>query len=303
MNKADVLWVRHCESCSNIRNPSTEALEKYRIPPLCTPKGLSQSLEVARRICALATSLRVDAADIDIYCSYLPRAMLTAILAASALRAITPSPRRTSVKVLCHVGELPNSYEREHADACVLAQTESTATAKSTRCWIRHFNRQLKARGLQVRLRAPAHDCASAPCRGKKTAAWRWDGGDYPWVLHELLPRWLQDGQGKLRVVVSHGAYIQNSLFHSKARMDNTSLVLQRYSGVGSRFVHADPAIDYGNDSPAFSPDEDARDALDALETWAHDTWADGCSWKSKATAWSECLRDARAAALTSSRN
>jgi uncharacterized protein YfcZ (UPF0381/DUF406 family) len=50
--------------------------------------------------------------------------------------------------------------------------------------------------------------------------------------------------------------------------------------------------------SAAFSPDDEAQDALDALEAWARHTWADGCSWKSKATAWSRCLDDARAVAL-----
>ena len=304
----DVLWIRHCESCSNVRNPQTEAVDKYMVPPLCTQKGIRQSLDVALRIHALATSLNIEAKNIKIYSSYLPRAMLTAALAASALRAITTeASHHSEVNVLCHVGELPNAYERAHPDPCVFGPSESTATAKSTRCWIKHFNKELQRESLAVRLNAPRKDCGqrSTPCN-KGTAAWRWDGSDYVWVLHKLLPYWLADARGKrnLHVVFSHGAYIKRSLFPAasrvEGRMANTAVVFQRYFGIepSFRFTHADPPVDYGNTSLGGISSDAAQDALATLEKWALNTWGTGCQWKETSAPWSACLDEARTLAL-----
>jgi broad specificity phosphatase PhoE len=313
----DVLWIRHCESCSNIKDPKTQAVEKYTLPPLCTSKGIRQSLEVAFRIGALAERLGVSVPeDVVFYCSYLPRAMMTATLAASALhayhRGLKPS-RRALVSVLCHIGELPNSYERARAERCVRRPSESTATSETTQCWIRDFNAELRRQGLAARLRGPRDDCAprTPSCPAGQVPAWQWDGDDYTSVLANVLPHWFaeqaQSGRRKLRVIVSHGAYIKRSLFPTaspdEGRLPNTNIVFQRYTGVQDkaqqiyRFAHADPPVDYGNEAPARLLTPAAQDVVKALERRALRAWAsDPCEWR-QPLRWGACLGDSRAAA------
>lgn len=303
-----VLWIRHCESCSNV---AQTARKKFLEAPLCTERGMQQSLLIALRIRSLLESRGLTHATVRFYCSYLPRAMLTAALAASAWAALEGIKARVPVQVLCHIGELANPLEEVKtpdaradahvAPACVSRSTESVSTARDSRCWAREINRELKSAGreagraaFRARIRwSLSTDCSEGvSCAPPDAPSWGSRSDDYAWFLRNIVPRWVQEAAADsaappvVHVVVSHGAYIQTSLFphapEGSRRLDNTDMVFVRY--LSSNGASAPPEL---LESPVPLPDLPAW--LESMRQTAVGTlWPDSCSLSSDAH-WQRC--------------
>ena len=147
-----MLWIRHCESCANV---GTTDRSRFKEAPLCTPTGMHQSLLVAIRIRAFLETHGLGGATVRFYCSYLPRSMQTAALAASAWAALEGLDEELPVHVLCPIGEFANPFEAEgspdtgsgsdpQAPPCVLRSSESVSTERASRCWAQEVNHALE---------------------------------------------------------------------------------------------------------------------------------------------------------------
>ena len=325
---ARVLWVRHCESCSNIHEAVTNPEEKYMIPPVCTNAGIRQAVASAVRVQRIAQLMNVR--DVHFFCSYLPRAMLTAALLAAAYdEQVGRAPRVARVQTVCNIGEFGNIYEQLQHDpsGCVTAPSESTATKRNTTCWIRKINMLLEKGGVKVLVEAPVEPCVAsdaAPCSRKKVHAWAHADTDYHGVLTQLVPQWLQaqadtPDQPQLFVIVSHGSYIKAALRPSEfsdyaSKIPNTGMLLQHYEQAPSdaqrRFTveeYTDIHFAKPQGTPEYWPPAvDGEDAelrrfpnLERLAAAAVRPWEeDPCEWKRTTTPWSACLRGARREAL-----
>jgi len=319
----DTLWVRHCNSCSNVDNAATDPEEKYLIPPVCTPQGMRQSLRLALGISSFARSMGVPVpSGVRFYCSYLPRAMLTACLAASALHALWGEGKRIKVQALCHVGELPNPFEREAQGAlgadkrgCVRVSSESISTEGDSGCWRRKINQMMRDAGFAARVRAPMQDCAprTGDCSPGWKKAWMFGDGDFDWVLQNLVPGWLEKGDQELQVVVSHGTYIKELAAHNSPQLvqvdvQNTGVIVQRYEGVSTaegaqqrvRFLRATTPDTQGAGKrlPETTSSPEAEALLETLSSQADAQFGpDPCDWKGDGS-FRECLKGPKEATL-----
>jgi hypothetical protein len=253
----EVLWVRHCQSCSNIANPETQPAEKYDIPPLCTPEGMRQALRLSLEIDAERRKLGIGAQNVRFFCSYLPRAMMTAALAASAyygLQGGAPTPA-VEVQVLCHLGELENDAERAEMAAkeesgrrgdCTMHGSESISTRAESACWAKDINDRMESLGSPVLVRMPEKSCAASRprCGGGLSRAWQYEKDDYSAFVRAYIEPWLKEaeevrlegGSRLLYVIVSHGAYIKQSLFPgspAEENMANTAIARETYMAMG----------------------------------------------------------------------
>ena len=330
----DTLWVRHCESCSNLLSEVSNPIEKFDIPPVCTVAGMRQALVLALHVKALALNVGVQPQDIEFYCSYLPRAMMTAGLAASMLANISASvvPITPKVSVMCHVGEFPNADEQDYMQrrlrsgemGCVEAPSESIATNANTHCWIRVLNNAFEGVGLAARLEMGNIDCAprKESCREDGfSRAWMadWTNRDYRSVESHVVTTWLKDADTsktrKFHVVLSHGSFIRSALFGKaeaerlleyEGKMKNTSMVYQRYHAdpnqkLGVQAIRADKPIEYSLDKPKYPLNHEQQTQVEDQWNILKRAWGynDICEWKNPSQLpWSECLQQARVATL-----
>jgi broad specificity phosphatase PhoE len=90
VNVKHILWVRHCNSCSNARKASgifgTQTYYSKKRQPLCTKLGILQSQALGGNLKKIINNFHSShSSDLKIryFSSYLPRAMLTAKLISS----------------------------------------------------------------------------------------------------------------------------------------------------------------------------------------------------------------------------
>lgn len=125
-----VLWVRHCESCTNANLQKTMFLE-----PLCTERGVIQSLMCGNKLVKTFQnpSFEKDVDETDyskmkynFYSSYLPRAMETSKLLSHAFVKNNFTTSKT-VKRLPYVSEFYRRYESTSR-----RETENTTTKEAS---------------------------------------------------------------------------------------------------------------------------------------------------------------------------
>ena len=110
-----ILWVRHCQSCSNVKNAkgwfgTRGIMSKFR-QPLCTELGITQCLN-------FASGLNSDLEDkqVEFYSSLLPRAMLTSKLISSG---IDPTKvYKEMIQPLPYISENYQPYNRSKTTTC-----------------------------------------------------------------------------------------------------------------------------------------------------------------------------------------
>lgn len=319
---ADVLWVRHCESCSNT---APTLLEKYEVAPICTERGVEEALLLSSHVEAIARNLGVRRKNVRFYCSYLPRAMMTAALTASAMQEKAGSSKQPHVQLLCHIGEFENSYESAEQnerrstgeDGCVSDPSESISTKESTRCWLHAINVALERAHCSARLRMQALDCAprKTPCRGTEKRAWEADQGglDYAWVKNTQVAHWIDEARHRkpserfLHVVVSHGSFIRASLFgsasqtHASGHMPNTAVAIQRYVSTALEApttadeIHLDNPSEEDTYTPAGKDSVRGEQILQDMYERILKAWGkDLCQWRHTSAPWARCLVGSR---------
>lgn len=120
-----VLWIRHCESCSNIG--SIFSYRKHFIPPLCTKKGIVQSILFGKRLKNKLSEIykKYDLLDIKFYSSYLPRAMLT-------IKLITNSFLKTSENYKKQIYRIPYISEHHNIVDKIWSNTQSSISSNTS---------------------------------------------------------------------------------------------------------------------------------------------------------------------------
>uniref|UniRef100_A0A6C0C1K5 Uncharacterized protein n=1 Tax=viral metagenome TaxID=1070528 RepID=A0A6C0C1K5_9ZZZZ len=326
----DVLWVRHCESCSNIA-PTT--VEKYSIPPVCTWRGIREALVLAFHVMEMVESSGVSWQNVDFYCSYLPRAMITACLVAGMFVKISAPPMQNDaaalpilhVRVLCHIGEFENPEEvatQAHTSeqGCVSAPTESIATKKNARCWANALNETFSHMSWPARIQLESIDCAprKTRCTADMSKGWMADlkgagDRDYKSFESHVVDEWLKEKRTKnipqqFHAVVSHGSYVRAALFpdpaqqlKNRGKMKNTAMVFQRYYVDSDDLpteetVHADKPLEYSFDEKEYplsgvQTAEVNRQFQELQSQWGP---SDVCDWRGSELPWSHCLSASR---------
>jgi broad specificity phosphatase PhoE len=210
--QVNTVWVRHCESCSNV---AEDFKQKRLLPPLCTEKGVRQALDLGNKIQRVAQDLKVPPDAVSFYCSFLPRSMQTAALAAYAFAQATGREGTVRVNTLCTISELRNEYEQQLGE-CVKAQSESISTTESYHCWLDDFNEKMQP--FRVKIHAPSKQCDSALCPTGTFAAWSARQSQYSDFRRHTVEAWMHrqaDQKPRLRVIVSHGAFMQKELLNT----------------------------------------------------------------------------------------
>ena len=231
---------------------ATDPAIQMGIPPMCTRRGIVQSLALSFQIETERKRLGIEPANVRFCCSYLPRAMQTAMLAAMLYRHhIHASARPARIDIVCYVGERPNSSEVQEARAaralgkraeCVSNATESTSTRFDTQCWAQFLNTSWTSSAI---IKMPSRRCSGGGARCPKglRRAWEFSEDHYDKFVKKYVGKWLASaekaqggGSPKLYVVVSHGAYITSNLLPSWPRdrkMPNTGIVCVQYRSTG----------------------------------------------------------------------
>ena len=118
--KQYVLWVRHCESCSNVVIHSkykkrwiTDTKQGFEIPPNCTLIGLIQSFMFGYKLLPELLKKYPQFKQIDYFCSLLKRTMITNKLISHGLKK-SNHKIKTSKEIgrICNISERPTPYER-----------------------------------------------------------------------------------------------------------------------------------------------------------------------------------------------
>lgn len=115
-----ILWVRHCESCSNVVSHSKTILKKFThfnqgflSPPNCTLMGNIQAFMFGYKLLPLILMLYPKFKNIEFYSSLLKRAIIT-------IKLITYGFSKTNIKIkqskfierLCNISEELNILEK-----------------------------------------------------------------------------------------------------------------------------------------------------------------------------------------------
>lgn len=121
-----ILWVRHCESCSNVG--SLFSYRKHFIPPLCTKNGIVQSILFGKRLKNKLSEIykKLDLLDIKFYSSYLPRAMLTAKLITNSF---VKSDHKSEIK---EIYRIPYTSEHHNIVDKIWCNTQSSISSNTS---------------------------------------------------------------------------------------------------------------------------------------------------------------------------
>ena len=121
-----ILWVRHCQSCSNVG--SIFSYRKHFIPPLCTKKGIVQSVLFGKRLKRKLSEIykKLDLLDIKFYSSYLPRAMLTVKLITNSFLEMAVSNERKEIHRIPYIAEHHNLIDK------ICSNTQSSISSNTS---------------------------------------------------------------------------------------------------------------------------------------------------------------------------
>ena len=118
--KIIVYWMRHCQSCANIKYKLN--LSRHLETPSCTQEGLATSLVMGKRLVE-------DEIDFDqVLCSPLPRAMMTAYFVSKKMHEDTGS---TDITVIPYITEKTSVVNNFTSNTTVTANTVSFKECKN----------------------------------------------------------------------------------------------------------------------------------------------------------------------------
>lgn len=211
--KINVLWVRHCESCSNVVIHSKykkrwikDRKQGFEIPPNCTIIGLIQSFMFGYVLLPQLLKLYPQFKKIDYYCSLLKRTMITNKLISHGLKKSGHKIKTSkSIGRICNISERPTSYEK------LLKKEFNRVSYKTSDKFIKEVNKKYKRTGKKITKKIV-----------KKTKSCSTNNHDI--FMKESLP--LLDPKN-LNVIVSHGIILRK-IFKLKG-LNNVDAVLVEY--------------------------------------------------------------------------
>ena len=220
--KINILFVRHCESCSNVIAHSKSIKKKILklkqgmfVPPNCTMMGILQSFIFGFFILPLLLKKFPKFKKINFYSSVLKRAMITCKLITYGLQEsnykIDSSKR---IERLCHVSERFNPLELEKTH---FIQLTANISIKQSNKQITSINKRYKKTGKKVSRRI------------KKTK--QCNRSNYNKFVKNVLPTL---DPKSLNLIVSHGKYMKKYLRLSK--VNNLDACLVEYDTSTNKF-------------------------------------------------------------------
>lgn len=256
----NVVWVRHCHSCSNAAGEGPGALTPRGIQlkmrePLCTALGARQALHAGLYLNKLLPS--GSNVQVKFYSSFLPRTFETAKLMAAAFTQKRPDAIDGGITRICNVSEETKPYEEtaEKRRSEKLKGSQSTTTLSKSESHARYLNEKIKMGPTILPHGSPEDECVQGLIKGsniKQLAC------DYTRFLREQLVAMsssqstnspqrdnLFDSTGPeeeeekaddtdvpdfYNVIVSHGGYIRHCVLQTtKEHPTNTQLFLVKY--------------------------------------------------------------------------
>lgn len=147
-NKLIVLWVRHCISCSNVAEEK-DTEQRYLKEPLCTSEGIVHAIVSGDRISKFIKT-NFPNQEVEIFSSFLPRAMETAKLISSELidHSIIETPSSKKIRRLPFVSELWSDYEMKVSKG--KGSSTSTTTREKSDVHANFLNEFLPQIGLKI---------------------------------------------------------------------------------------------------------------------------------------------------------
>jgi hypothetical protein len=197
--KINVLFVRHCESCSNLIVHSKSRTKKIRnikqagiVSPNCTMLGLMQAFMFGNIVIPLIFKNFPKFQKIDFYCSILKRAMITTKIVTHGLQRSSCKVRTSpTIHRLCHISEKVKKIEK----SALIPRVNNVSIKKST-SQLRDINKIYKKTGktLNKKIKKETKKC-------NKT--------DFNLFMKYVLPTL---NLNALNVVVTHSKFMKHNL-------------------------------------------------------------------------------------------
>ena len=203
-----VLWVRHCESCSNVAfKGQFDIMSKFR-QPLCTMKGVRQAhtfgVELQKYSYKIVDEYNLD--GVNFYSSYLPRAFETAkLISAGYIKRKT----KRNINRIPFISEHVRFYDKKSG-------SQSMTPIYKSNCYVNALN-QIIPIGLDINpnnLFEPIMKHTICKNSYEKDSnidkcVIKSNKNDYnnfiDIILHKLPPN-------RLNIIVSHGGYIKSNV-------------------------------------------------------------------------------------------
>lgn len=211
--KKYVLWVRHCESCSNIVIHSkykkrwiTDTKQGFTIPPNCTLIGLIQSFMFGYKLLPELLQKYPQFKRIDYFCSLLKRTMITNKLISHGL-----TKSKYKVTTSKEIGRICNISERQTLYEQMKRIEFNRVSVKTSNKFMKEVNKKYKRTGKKIsrKIKKRTKNCKI---------------NDHDMFVKESLP--LLDSKS-LNVIVSHGIILKK-IFKLKG-LNNVDAVLAEY--------------------------------------------------------------------------
>lgn len=211
--KIYILWVRHCESCSNVIIHSkykkrwlNNIKQGFEYQPNCTLIGLIQSFIFGNILLPEFLKLYPQFKKIDYYCSLLKRTMITNKLISHGLKK-SKYKIKTSKTIgrICNISERPSIYEK------MFKKEFNRVSIKKSNKFVKQVNKKYKRTGKKITKKLL-----------KKTKSCK--ENDHNIFMKESLPL-LNDKN--LNIIVSHGVILRK-IFKLKG-LNNVDAVFAEY--------------------------------------------------------------------------
>lgn len=210
--KIKILWVRHCESCSNVVIHSkyktrwvTDTKQGFVIPPNCTIIGLIQSYMFGYHILPEILKRFSKYKKVDFYCSLLKRTMITSKFITYGLKESKFKIKASeNIQRLCNISERRSLFEK------MFRNEFNRVSLKTSDKFVKDVNKtHKKGKKITKKIKKKTQNCNT---------------NDHEVFKNETLP--LLNSKS-LNVIVSHGVILRK-IFNLKG-LKNVDAVLVEY--------------------------------------------------------------------------
>jgi bisphosphoglycerate-dependent phosphoglycerate mutase len=230
MNKK-VLWIRHCEACHNKLTLKQTFSKRIFKEPLCKYKGVDSAKKTGKEIAKYNLNL-----GNTIYCSFLPRAIETAMFVAYGINKQFGKKVIKNVQVISYISEKTSFLDGISRKLFKYTSSMSTTSVKCATSKIKSLLEKYKHLKYLPRIIFNDNDCnqldkISNPlnktcnncddvCKSKNVKK------DYIKFKDEILPELKNN---KINLIVSHGFYIKKNIVKGKM-FNNLEHILVKYT-------------------------------------------------------------------------
>ena len=218
--KKYVLWVRHCESCSNVVIHSkykkrwfTDRKQGFETPPNCTVIGLIQSFMFGYTLLPKLLKLYPQFKKVEFYCSLLKRTMITNKLISHGLKKSNYKIKTSKdITRMCNVSEKQSLYEK------LMRKEFNRVSLETSDNFRKQVNKTFKKTGKKIsrRLKKKTINC---------------NKNDHNMFMNETLPKLKSNS---LNLIVSHGIVLKK-IFKLKG-LKNVDGILAEYDTKDNSF-------------------------------------------------------------------